>query len=250
MSRRDFVRASYTGSGTKGQSAARLARYIEYRQRDTERDREQEPAREQERDPERESQQEQSREQSYERAQTYGDREEFLEAAKERAEAGRRSSYVHVVVSPERGQEYEDRDFERLVESWTKDRNGNELAHYAAVHRDTEHPHVHIVVARDKFQKAEYANLKEQSRDRMGERERMMAPEREPEMERILQMEQSRDRMREREQERYRDQERPPQERAPEREQQPEREEPGRGRERQRERDLGRDRDDGREMER
>lgn len=213
MSRRDFVRASYTGSGTKGQSAARLARYIEYRQRDAERE------------PEREQEREQSYD--YERAQTYGDREEFVEAARERAEAGRRSSYVHVVVSPERGQEYEDRDFERLVDTWTRDRNGNELSHYAAVHRDTDHPHVHIAVARDKFQKAEYADLKEQSRDRMGERERMMVPEREPEMERLL----------EREQERVREQERQPERKEPERE-------------RQRERDFGRDRDEGREMER
>lgn len=229
MSRRDFVRASYTGSGTKGQSAARLARYIEYRQRDAERH----PEREQEREPDREKEQSHD----YERVQTYGDRDEFVEASRERAKAGRRSSYVHVVVSPERGQEYEDRDFERLVDTWTKDRNGNELAYYAAVHRDTDHPHVHIAVARDKFQKAEYANLKEQSRDRMGERERMMVSEREPEMERLLERE------REREQERS-------QEREPQRERQPEWEESDRDRGRQRERDFGRDRDEGREMER
>lgn len=225
MSRRDFVRASYTGSGTKGQSAARLARYIEYRQQE----------RDSEREPEREQEREQSRD--YERAQTYGDRDEFVEAARERAEAGRRSSYVHVVVSPERGQEYEDRDFERLVDTWTCDRNGNELAHYAAVHRDTDHPHVHIAVARDKFQKAEYAGLKEQSRERMGERERMMVPEREPEMERLL--EQEREREQSREQERHHEQER---------RQASEREEPRQ--ERQRERGFGRDRDEGREMER
>lgn len=235
MSRRDFVRASYTGSGTKGQSAARLARYIEYRQRDAEREQDREPEREQEREPEQEPEQEQSHD--YERVQTYGDRNEFVEAAKERADAGRRSSYVHVVVSPERGQEYDNRDFERLVENWTKDRNGNELAHYAAVHRDTDHPHVHIAVARDKFQKAEYAGLKEQSRDCMEERERMMVPEREPEMERLLE--------RERELEQSREQER---EQEHERQPEPEREEPGR--ERQRERDLGRDHDEGREMER
>lgn len=223
MSRRDFVRASYTGSGTKGQSAARLARYIEHRQRDTEREQDREP--EQERD----------QEQHYERAQTYGDRDEFVEAAKERADAGRRSSYVHVVVSPERGGEYDDRDFERLVETWTKDRNGNELAHYAAVHRDTDHPHVHIAVARDKFQKAEYAGLKEQSREKMGERERMMVPEREPEMERLLEREREQDRerarkAREREQERALEQQREPQ--------------------RERQWDYGRDRGEGREMER
>ena len=71
MSRRDFVKASYTGSGTKGQSAARLARYIEYRQQE----------RDSEREPEREQEREQIRD--YERAQTYGDRDEFVEAARE-----------------------------------------------------------------------------------------------------------------------------------------------------------------------
>jgi hypothetical protein len=213
--RRDFVRANYTGSGTKGKSAARLARYIEYRQQTQERELSTED-RELEMEPEG---------RSYERVQTFGERDAFVEAARERAEGGRRSSYVHVVISPERGREYTDRDLERLIEPWTRDRNGNELSWFAAIHRDTEHPHVHVAVARDKFQKAEYAKLKEESRERMAERERMLVPEREPELERILERERQLEQQRSQQMER---------ERQPERQQQEAIRDPGFSREQER----------------
>jgi hypothetical protein len=204
MARRDFVRANYTGSGTKGKSAARLARYIEFREQGQEREFSGE---------DRELEREEPERTRYERVQTFGDRDTFVEAAKERAEAGKRSSYVHVVISPERGGEYTDRDLERLVEPWTRDRNGNELSYFGAIHRDTEHPHVHVAVARDKFQKAEYARLKEESRGIMGERERMLVPEREPELERILERESELERERERSRELEREREEPERER-------------------------------------
>jgi hypothetical protein len=161
--RRDFVRASYTGPGTEGQSAARLARYIEDRRQEREHQNELEGERQDGREPDGER---------YEKAPTFGDRGEFVRAARERAEEGRRSSYVHVVVSPERGNEFSDKDFERLIEPWKHDRQGRECPYFAAVHRDTEHTHLHVAVARDKFQKAEYADLKEQTRERIEGRER------------------------------------------------------------------------------
>lgn len=169
--RRDFVRASYTGPGTRGQSAARLARYMEDRRQEREHQREYEGERRDGREQEGER---------YEKAPTFGDRGQFVRAAKERAEEGRRSSYVHVVISPERGNEFSDKDFERLVEPWKHDRQGRECPYFAAVHRDTEHTHLHVAVARDKFQKAEYAERKEETRQRIEGRERFHGePERE-----------------------------------------------------------------------
>jgi relaxase-like protein len=148
VSRRDFVGTSYAGPRSRGRSAARLARYMEDRRREDGR---------------------------YEKARTYGDRAAFVEAAKERAEAGRRASYVHAVISPERGPELEDKDFERLIGPWTRDRQGRECPYFAAIHRDTEHAHIHIAVARDKFQKAELERLKERARELIASRQRLRA---------------------------------------------------------------------------
>lgn len=229
MSRRDFVRASYTGPSTRGQSAARLVRYVEQRKQEREPEKALEDGRE--REPGREQyENEQQEPERYEKATTFGDRDGFKEAATERAEAGRRSSYVHVVVSPERGNEMTDRDFERLVEPWTKDRQGRDCEHFAAVHRDTEHAHLHVAVARDKFQKAEYQALKDQTREKIEVRERFHGePEKElahREEERALQLERSWERGQERGQEATREQVQ------------------------QRERDPVRDREQGQEMER
>ena len=148
MSRRDFVGTSYAGPRSRGRSAARLARYMEDRRREDGR---------------------------YEKARTYGERAAFVEAAKERAEAGRRASYIHAVISPERGRELEDKDFERLIGPWTRDRQGRECPYFAAIHRDTEHVHIHIAVARDKFQKAELERLKERARELIASRQRLRA---------------------------------------------------------------------------
>ena len=103
---RIITNVSYSGPRTRDQSAPRLARYLTYRRQK----RGQEDGRERGRERG-----------NYERLElTAGDRKRFVEAAKERTEKGRRSSYVHVVISPERGQEYKDRDLGALIRSWTR----------------------------------------------------------------------------------------------------------------------------------
>lgn len=187
-----IVKASYTGARSKGQSAARLARYIEDRRTRSEGrgesngdGQQQNQERVQDRNGDR-----------YEKAATFGDREEFVSAAKERAGEGRRSSYVHVILSPQEGREFTDRDFEKLLKPWTQDRHGNEKEYFAAVHRDSEHPHLHVAVARDKFQKEELADLKRQTHERIQGRERFHEGERgdSPENERTQEREQGRER--------------------------------------------------------
>ena len=120
----------------------------------------------------------------YHEAPTFGDRERFLEAAKERSESGRRSSYVHVVLSPEEGREFRDDDLKKLARPWTLDRKGRESPWFAGVHRDTDHPHLHLAVARDKFGKEELQRLKEKTHERVRERERFAERRRERERER------------------------------------------------------------------
>ena len=142
MTRRDFVGVSFGGPRPKGRGAARLARYVGDR----------------------------------EGARTFGDRQAFLGAAKERAREGRRASYAHVVVSPERGEAFTDRDLERLIQPFTRDRNGDGCAYYGAVHRDTGRPHVHVAVARDRFEKRELERLKKEARALISSRERVRAP--------------------------------------------------------------------------
>lgn len=142
VNRRDFVGVSFGGPRSKGRGAARLARYVGDR----------------------------------EGAKTFGDRQAFLAAAKERAREGRRASYAHVVVSPETGEAFTDRDLERLVRPFTRDRDGDGCAYYGAVHRDTEHPHVHVAVARDRFEKRELERLKREARALISSRERLREP--------------------------------------------------------------------------
>jgi hypothetical protein len=137
--RRDYVGASYGGPRSKGRSATRLARYIGDR----------------------------------EGAKTFGDREAFLEEARARALENRRASYAHIIVAPERGEHFNDRDLKRLTEPFIKDRDGNECPCYGAIHRDTDNAHVHIAVARDKFEKRELTKLKEEVRDLVSSRERL-----------------------------------------------------------------------------
>lgn len=141
----NIVKARYTGPSSRGQSAARLARYISERRAEDGR---------------------------REKATTFGDRGAFVAAAKERSEAGRRSSYTHLVVSPQNGSEFTDRDFEKLCKPLIYDRQGNRCAYIAAIHRDSEHHHLHLAVARDKYQRQELASLKSQTEERIRGRER------------------------------------------------------------------------------
>ena len=139
MNRRDYVGASYGGLRSKGRSATRLARYIDGRKG----------------------------------AKTFGDRDLFLEEARKRALENCRASYVHAIISPERGASLEDQDLERLTEPFIKDRDGNECPCYGAIHRDTDNVHLHIAVARDKFEKGELEKLKDEVRGLISSRERL-----------------------------------------------------------------------------
>lgn len=150
MSPRQIVKARYTGPRSSGQAAARLARYME------------------ERKAERYGQE------VYEKATTFGDRGEFVEAANERAKQGRRSHYTHLIISPERGDEFTDKDFQGLLLDTIMDRQGRLAPHFAAVHRDGNRSHMHVAVARDKYGKEELERLKGHVRERVRERERVL----------------------------------------------------------------------------
>lgn len=219
MPARLITNVSYTGPRTRGQSSARLARYLTLRQvRDREQDRVQDRVQDRAR---------------YETLQLAGgDQERFEEAARERAKKGRRSSYVHVVISPERPG-YQDRDLKALAREWTRDRHGREAPHIAVIHRDTQHPHIHVAVARDKLTKDELRLSKERTGDVQRERERM------------IDRRQERERAREQEREKAREEQRQRREQERERQREAERE-----RDRQRGRDYGRERDDSYELER
>lgn len=183
----NVIKAKYTRPGVRGQSAASIAAYFE---RD-----EQEP------DYEHSPQDEPAPEQSWEskqptpadepapepiqhggdngslaalgRARTFGDRKAFIREATARNEARRRASYVHLVISPARGREFTDADFEELLEPLVRDRQGGPCPYYAAVHRGTPHPHLHVAVCRDKYTKAELARLKAAVSERIREQERL-----------------------------------------------------------------------------
>lgn len=150
VTRSNIVKARFTGPGSRGQGAAKLARYME------------------ERRVERDGQE------LYEKATTFGDRGDFVRAANDRAGQGRRSHYTHLVVSPERGHEFTDADFEKLLPSATMNRQGGSGSYFAAVHRDGNRPHMHVAVARDKYGKEELARLKEDINERVRERERVL----------------------------------------------------------------------------
>ena len=173
-----ITNVSYSGPRTRGQSAPRLARYLTYRQQK----RGQEDGRERGRERG-----------NYERLElTAGDRKRFVEAAKERTEKGRRSSYVHVVISPERGQEYKYRDLGALIRPWTRDSRGREAEHMAVIHRDTDNPHIHLAVARDKFSKQELQANKERTYELQRQREQIIDRRREREHQRQHQRQQDR----------------------------------------------------------
>ena len=128
-----------------------------------------------------------------------GSDRELEEGLQWREKKGREVSYMSVVISPERGDlELRDEDWRRISQVWTQNRNGKEERHVGYIHRDTEHPHMHLAVARSYYSKKEYEENKEQTRQIVREIER------EREQERLI------DRIfdRERERERGRDLER------------------------------------------
>ncbi|MGI8540261.1 MAG: relaxase/mobilization nuclease domain-containing protein [Rubrobacteraceae bacterium] len=180
---------SYTGPKSVGQSAASLARYLSNRDREQDRD------------------QDQGDRSNYETLDlASGDRRQFTTEARQRSESGRRSSYVHVVISPER-KDYNDRDLRELIKPWTRDSKGRDAPHMAVIHRDTENPHIHVAVARDKFSKTELALAKQQTRDIQRERELVLDRRREREQERERERELERRQELEREQRLARDRE-------------------------------------------
>jgi hypothetical protein len=86
---------------------------------------------------------------------------------------------------------------------WTHNRNGKEERHVGYVHRDTDHPHLHLAVARSYYSKAEYERNKDQTRQIVREIEREREQERM--IERIFGHERERERDRERESDRERE---------------------------------------------
>lgn len=169
-----------------------------------------------------------------EAVKVYGDPEAFREATKARVkemDAGKRpgekGAFVSLVLSPERGADFKDGDFEKLLPAWTQDAEGREYDYFAAVHRDTGsrgngegHDHMHLLVARDAYDKRELGGLKRQSREVIRGREKLIK-QRER---RAREYEQAREREPEQEPERKieRESDEPQLERQPERE--PERE--------------------------
>lgn len=132
--------------------------------------------------------------------QVFGDAERFKEAAnrrrRERVESARRRgvdmdkdhspknvSYLHIVVSPSRREDFEDEDFGALIDPWIRDKRGKPCPYFATVHRDDpEGPKIHIAVARDRLHKTkELPRLKELTRGIINERETLHDLERYPE---------------------------------------------------------------------
>lgn len=102
-----------------------------------------------------------------------GDERRFLEALEWREKKGREVAYMSVVISPERRDVgLPDEDWRRIVRLWSTNRNGREEGHVAYVHRDTEHEHMHLAVARSYYSSAELERITEQTRQIVRERER------------------------------------------------------------------------------
>lgn len=101
------------------------------------------------------------------------------------------SSYIHVVISPARREEYSDEDMAALAAPWTRHRDGTEAPWFGAIHRDADHgPHLHVLVARGKVEKQrELPELRQQSESLMAEREMYLDVERGLERESALERE-------------------------------------------------------------
>lgn len=173
---------AYTRPDTRGQSAARLVRYLTRRPDDKER-----PG------PESEWH-------SLPDEQVFGSPEAFKRAAnrrqRERVESARRRdkdlgqdhspqnvSYVHVVISPSSREAFRDEDWGALVGPWVRDRKGRPCAYMGAVHYDDpEGPKLHLAIARDRIHKTkELPQLKEMTAELIREREDLLEHERYPE---------------------------------------------------------------------
>jgi hypothetical protein len=128
-----------------------------------------------------------------------GDARTFIRAANERTrtireDAAKRgkdlsrnkarwcTSFVNVVLSPANRERLSDQDFARLARPWVSGRDGEELPHVGAVHREgAGKAHLHLGIVRDKFSAEELRVLKDQTDGlAMGlERERTMHIDRE-----------------------------------------------------------------------
>ena len=128
-----------------------------------------------------------------------GDASAFVRAANERTrvileDAARRgkdlsrnkarwcTSFVNVVLSPANRERLSDEDFVRFARPWVSGRDGEELPHVGAVHREgAGEAHLHLGIVRDKFSAEELRVLKDQTDGlAMGlERERTMHIDRE-----------------------------------------------------------------------
>lgn len=151
--------------------------------------------------------QEQEREQLRKLEPASGSERELEEGLQWREKKEREVSYMSVVISPERQDtKLRDEDWHRIAQLWANNRNGKEERHVSYVHRDTDHEHMHLAVARSYYSKAEYQRNKDQTREIIRERERDRDQQRM--IDRIHEREAEREREREQQRERDRDQER------------------------------------------
>ncbi|MGI9049845.1 MAG: relaxase/mobilization nuclease domain-containing protein [Rubrobacteraceae bacterium] len=172
---------SYTHAAGSDQSAGRGARYITRRPDLSREDREEG------REPTRESE--------WREIEHVGDRKRFVEEANRRRDEKReraerdgkelshdRSSgaaqYMHVVISPENSERMTDEDFKSIAREWMHDEAGKEYPHIGAVHRDSSHDHMHLLIARGKFGRQELEDCKDRSEEVVREIERFRGIER------------------------------------------------------------------------
>jgi len=175
---------SYTHAAGNSGSAARGARYIT-RRPDLSRE-------------EREQGVEPTRESEWREIEHTGEKERFIEEANRRRDERREraedegkdlskdrspgaAQYTHVVISPENGERMRDEDFHQVAREWTHDESGREHPHVGAIHRDSDHHHMHLLIARDKFSKDELEERKERSEELVRDIERFRGLERDTE---------------------------------------------------------------------
>jgi Relaxase/Mobilisation nuclease domain len=188
---------SYTHAAGSNGSASRGARYITRRPQLSREEREQgvEPTRESE----------------WREIEHTGDKERFIEEANRRRDERREraeeegkdlskdrspgaAQYTHVVISPENGERMRDEDFHQVAREWTHDDSGREYPHVGAIHRDCDHHHMHLLIARDKFSKDELQERKERSEELVRDIERFRGLERDTGQDTGRQRETERDR--------------------------------------------------------
>ena len=77
-----------------------------------------------------------------------------------------------------------DEDLGEIAREWTRDEAGREQPHVGAIHRDSDHDHMHLMIARDKFSKEYLEERKEASEELIRDIERYRGLERDAERER------------------------------------------------------------------